>query len=141
MGCRGSRSTVKAVNGEAHAQKFASSTLPQEVIAGLDKVLRNGALASNLQTTRKWSPVRVPERQNTDDTQQAFSKAQSFALHKPEPPKPPIPEVDPEPAEVYVGKPGELEELQGDIPNLLNEQPVSNPYMALLHKRSADNSL
>jgi len=127
MGCRGSRSTVKAVNGEAHVQKFASNTLPQEVIAGLDKVLRNGALSSNLQTSRKWSPVRVVERQNTEDTQQALSKAQSFALHKPEPPKPhkpPIPETDPEPAEVYVGKPGKSEELQGDIPNLLSEQPL-----------------
>lgn len=142
MGCRGSRSTVRAVNVEAHAQKFASNTLPPEVIAGLDKVLRNGALASNLQTSRKWSPVKAVERQNTDDTQHAFSEAHSFAVPKFEPPKLPIPESEPEPAEVYIGQPGALEaQLLGDIPNLLSEQPIDNPYMSLLQKQSADNSL
>lgn len=129
---------MKAVNGAAHVQKFASNTLPPEVVAGLDKVLRNGALASNMQTSRKWSPQRVMERQNTDDTQRALSKTQIVAPTRQEPPKASVPEADPEPAESYTGQPSVMDaQLQGDLPNLLSDPPLENPFQTLLQKQSS----
>ena len=81
MGCRGSKSTIKAVNVDAQVNKLASNTLPPEVMAGLDKILRTSAGAGTILTTRK-SPNRQLERQTTEETQRGYSQNPSLANTK-----------------------------------------------------------
>lgn len=60
MGCHCSNNSLQVVN--LPNAKLASNTLPVEVMSGLDRVLRTGALVSTAQTARKYA-LRPGERE------------------------------------------------------------------------------